>query len=75
MKAEMRGHENVIECAIFAPPAAAPAIRELVSQVRSGTKLSSSNDLLNISTGVARQRSVGQDRCTRVVFRCDGLSR
>ncbi|KAI0747685.1 WD40-repeat-containing domain protein [Daedaleopsis nitida] len=31
-KVEMRGHENTIEYAVFLPAAAAPSIRELISQ-------------------------------------------
>lgn len=33
-KVEFRGHEHVVEVAIFAPPEATPVIRELAGLVR-----------------------------------------
>lgn len=36
MKAEMRGHDNRLECAVFVPESSVAAIRELVASVRIG---------------------------------------
>lgn len=37
-KAEMRGHENVLEVAVFVPPVSLPAIRDLVARVSHRTE-------------------------------------
>ncbi|KAI0760239.1 dynein regulator [Fomes fomentarius] len=54
LKVEMRGHENTVECAAFVPLAAAPSIRELISQP--ATSQTSKVDALGLSFVVTGSR-------------------
>ncbi|KAF8576683.1 dynein regulator [Ramaria rubella] len=54
LKAEMRGHENVVEVAVFIPPVSLPAVRDLVA--RPSTALTAKIDALGVSFVVTGSR-------------------
>ncbi|KAI0065041.1 dynein regulator [Artomyces pyxidatus] len=54
-KAEMRGHDNVVEAAIFVPRNAVPAIRELIGQ-KTGTAQPAITEAISIAYVVTSSR-------------------
>lgn len=56
MKQELRGHEHVVECSVFAPLAAYPALRELAGS-QANPKGDKSTHGLYLATG-SRDKTV-----------------